>query len=169
MLKEAVDYLREYDTKAGMINGHVEPRPRWEVLIISDGSTDQTIQTALSFAKELPPEIGGCIRVVQLVENRGKGGAVIQGMKHVRGEYVVFADADGASKFEDLDKLVRRCRDIQDSKGRGVAVGSRAHLVGSDAVVKVPHLPFFHDIAKCISDHSFATSSCIPSTYSSAS
>lgn len=168
MLKEAVDYLREYDTQAGMGNGHAESKPRWEVLIISDGSTDQTIQTALSFAKELPPEIAGCIRVVQLVENRGKGGAVTQGMKHVRGEYVVFADADGASKFEDLDKLVRRCRNIQDPKGRGVAVGSRAHLVGSDAVVKVHHLPSSHDIVNCISDLSSATSSCIPSTSSSA-
>ena len=57
-------------------------------------------------------------------------------MRHIRGEYVVFADADGASKFEDLGKLVEACKEVEDSDGRAVAVGSRAHLVGSEAVVK---------------------------------
>lgn len=57
-------------------------------------------------------------------------------MRHVRGKYAVFADADGASKFEDLGKLLRELRKIQDDDGRGVAVGSRAHLVGSEEVVK---------------------------------
>ncbi len=58
-------------------------------------------------------------------------------MRHVRGKYVVFADADGASRFEDLGKLIQACKKVEDAEGRGVAVGSRAHLVGSEAVVKV--------------------------------
>ncbi|KAI5281587.1 dolichyl-phosphate beta-glucosyltransferase [Ascosphaera acerosa] len=57
-------------------------------------------------------------------------------MRHIRGKYVVFADADGASDFGDLGKLVAACEAVTDSWGRGVAVGSRAHLVGSEAVVK---------------------------------
>ena len=57
-------------------------------------------------------------------------------MRHVRGQYAIFADADGASKFEDLGKLVEASKKIEDAEGRGVAVGSRAHLVGSEAVVK---------------------------------
>lgn len=109
----------------------------WEILVVSDGSTDKTVETALGFAKELPVGQRGRIRVVHLGENRGKGGAVTHGMRHVRGQYVVFADADGASRFEDLGTLVQRCQDIEDAQGRGVAVGSRAHLVGSEAVVKV--------------------------------
>ncbi|KAF2836783.1 glycosyltransferase family 2 protein [Patellaria atrata CBS 101060] len=128
----------------------------WEILIISDGSTDKTVEKAFDFARDhqlaqYPVPVPGprtphpthatqiphgSIRVVELEENRGKGGAVTHGMRHVRGEYVVFADADGASKFEDLAKLVKGCQDIEDDKGRGVAIGSRAHLVGSDAIVK---------------------------------
>ncbi|MCJ1228036.1 dolichyl-phosphate beta-glucosyltransferase [Toensbergia leucococca] len=108
----------------------------WEVLIVSDGSTDKTIDTALRFARKLGSNLSPSIRVISLKENRGKGGAVIHGMRHVRGKYAVFADADGASKFEDLGKLVTASRKIEDEAGRGVAVGSRAHLVGSDAVVR---------------------------------
>ncbi|KAI9711970.1 MAG: dolichyl-phosphate beta-glucosyltransferase [Bogoriella megaspora] len=127
----------------------------WEILIVSDGSTDGTVDTALSFARDhqleqYPAPIQGpwnkkpasthiphgSIRVISLEENRGKGGAVVHGMRHVRGEYVVFADADGASKFDDLAGLVEGVKRVEDKERRGVGIGSRAHLVGSEAVVK---------------------------------
>jgi dolichyl-phosphate beta-glucosyltransferase len=75
--------------------------------------------------------------VVSLEKNRGKGGAVTHGMRHARGTYVVFADADGASKFSDLGKLVQGCERGKDKLGRAVGIGSRAHMVGTAAVVKV--------------------------------
>ncbi|KAI5288230.1 dolichyl-phosphate beta-glucosyltransferase [Ascosphaera aggregata] len=135
------------------------PRRNWEIIIVSDGSTDRTVETALTFTQEYQEsrrarglsgplrddgdDRGGggsssssSIRVVSLETNRGKGGAVTHGMRHVRGQYVVFADADGASDFNDLGKLVAACQMVEDSCRRGVAVGSRAHLVGSEAVVK---------------------------------
>lgn len=77
------------------------------------------------------------LRVVTLEKNRGKGGGVTHGLRHVRGEYALFADADGASKFSDVRKLMEGCEEVVDGSHRGVAIGSRAHLVGSDAVVKV--------------------------------
>lgn len=153
MLTEAVDYLKkEYGKQRSKVelngniknrrtsvNGHVtetktEPSG-WEILIISDGSTDKTVEVGLRFASRMGKD-SPLIRVISLGENRGKGGAVTHGMRHVRGKYAVFADADGASKFEDLGKLVRASEKIEDASGRGVAVGSRAHLVGSEAVVK---------------------------------
>ncbi|KKK22501.1 dolichyl-phosphate beta-glucosyltransferase [Aspergillus rambellii] len=177
MLEEAVNYLermygtlRDSEEKAirqrksatnGHANGHaangtIHSNKGWEIIIVSDGSTDSTEEMAFSFARDhqlslhpkgyagpwtpgtqegvhIPP---GTIRVVTLAQNRGKGGAVTHGMRHVRGQYVIFADADGATNFEDLGKLVTACQKIEDSDGRGVAVGSRAHMVGSEAVVK---------------------------------
>jgi dolichyl-phosphate beta-glucosyltransferase len=82
---------------------------------------------------KIPP---GSIRMITLETNRGKGGAVTQGMKHARGSYVLFADADGATKFTDLSNLVSAAQSNADSSGRCVAVGSRAHLVGTNATVQ---------------------------------
>jgi dolichyl-phosphate beta-glucosyltransferase len=151
MLEEAVDYLQiEF-------GGAHEKSTGWEIILVSDGSTDKTVDKALEFAREHQlslhekPRSGpwaqglthkeniphGSIRVVQLEENRGKGGAVTHGMRHARGQYIVFADADGASRFSDLGALVKGCKSVEDKEGRGVAIGSRAHLVGSEAVVKV--------------------------------
>ena len=166
MLEEAVDYLQQshghHGTKSkSSSNGNLQasgrqgdPRRGWEIIIVSDGSTDKTVQTALMFARahQLNTHAAeggpwsaslqhgalpiGSIRVVQLEENRGKGGAVTHGMRHARGTYVVFADADGASKFTDLGKLVTACEKVKDKRGRAVGIGSRAHMVGTDAVVK---------------------------------
>jgi dolichyl-phosphate beta-glucosyltransferase len=172
MLEEAITFLeREYGSKES--NGSTKTsgaRRRkgadtsggvtgWEIIVVSDGSTDKTVETALDFAKthallaKPPPTPGprtpkpdhtthisaSSIRVIKLEENRGKGGAVTHGMRHVRGRYVIFADADGASKFEDLEKMVSKAQQMEaeDKGGRAVIIGSRAHLVGSEAVVKV--------------------------------
>ncbi|PVI06368.1 glycosyltransferase family 2 protein [Periconia macrospinosa] len=160
MLEEAVDYLQSEYGNANELEREADTgrvkRKGWEIVLVSDGSTDRTVDKALDFAREhqlslhKTPRSGpwaknlkhedniphGSIRVVQLEVNRGKGGAVTHGMRHVRGQYVVFADADGASRFTDLGKLVEGCQSVEDKEGRGVAIGSRAHLVGSEAVVK---------------------------------
>lgn len=118
----------------------------WEILIISDGSEDKTVEAALHFAQGLGSS-STSIRVVSLLENRGKGGAVTHGMRHVRGKYAIFADADGASKFDDLGKLLDASEKIEDASGRAVAVGSRAHLVGSEAVVRVRFFLSFNSLS----------------------
>lgn len=154
--RRQADYDRDFtDLKRYTIHDGTDRG--WEIIIVSDGSRDKTEEVVFSFARDhqlslhpkgyvgpwtveshegvhIPP---GTIRVVTLSKNRGKGGAVTHGMRHVRGQYVVFADADGATRFNDLGKLVSACSDVADSEGRVVAVGSRAHMVGSEAVVNV--------------------------------
>ncbi|KAI1828684.1 glycosyltransferase family 2 protein [Xylaria intraflava] len=118
---------------------HAQNTPRedlsgYEIIIVNDGSNDKTVEVALQFARE--HGLHDIMRVVTLEKNRGKGGGVTHGMRHVRGAYALFADADGASKFSDLGKLIEGCEEVVDGAYRGVAIGSRAHLVGSEAVVK---------------------------------
>lgn len=147
MLEEAVEFLdQEYGRVPNLkkkTNGHANGTTHskrsqgmggYEILIVNDGSLDKTVDVALAFAKK--NKLHDIMRVCTLKQNRGKGGAVTHGFRHTRGAYTVFADADGASKFEDLKKLIDGCKEIEDQSARGIAVGSRAHLVGSEAVVK---------------------------------
>lgn len=106
----------------------------YEILLIDDGSKDATVQVALDFSKK--HHLHNTLRIISLTSNRGKGGAVTHGLRHARGLHALFADADGASRFSDVSALIAGCSAVADSSGRAVAVGSRAHLVGSEAVVK---------------------------------
>jgi dolichyl-phosphate beta-glucosyltransferase len=155
MLEEAVAFLDSeygrYSSKGrGKANGsakHGKGIGGYEILIVNDGSKDKTVDICLDFSKK--NGLHDILRVCTLKENRGKGGAVTHGFRHVRGAYTVFADADGASRFKDLRKLVEGCKEVEDGSARGIAVGSRAHLVGSEAVVKVfPHLPLHQNILR---------------------
>lgn len=106
----------------------------FEILIVDDGSRDGTSATALKLAYKYST----CdIKVVTLEKNVGKGGAVRHGMLYGGGERLLMADADGASRIDDLEGLWKKMDEIAPANVPGVVVGSRAHLVKSEAVVKV--------------------------------
>lgn len=131
MLREATQYLNTQ-------NDNVKLRERYEILIVDDGSKDGTAEYAIELAKEfkLPSHT---LRVIKFEKNRGKGGAVTHGMQCARGEYVIFADADGASKFSDIKDLLIAIQELDEKKpceNPAVVIGSRAHMVNTDAVVK---------------------------------
>ncbi|PCH36459.1 glycosyltransferase family 2 protein [Wolfiporia cocos MD-104 SS10] len=123
MLQAAIDHLS---------SPKLEGRS-YEFIIVDDGSTDGTADFALKFAIGSP---ASDVRVVKLEENAGKGGAVRHGMLHGRGKRLLMVDADGASKFEDLELLWKEMDRIAPKEEAAVAVGSRAHLVKTEAVVK---------------------------------
>lgn len=104
----------------------------FEIIIIDDGSGDGTTEKALQLARTYNT---ADIRVVTLENNLGKGGAVRHGMLHGRGRRLLMVDADGASRFEDIELLWEKMDRLEHSCS--VVVGSRAHLVNTDAVVKV--------------------------------
>lgn len=108
-----------------------------EVVIVDDGSSDGTSDFALKLARDEYPAFD--IRVVTLEQNLGKGGAVRHGMMHTRGRRCLMVDADGASQFEDIDRLWEEMDRLttKNESEAAVVVGSRAHLVKTEAVVKV--------------------------------
>merc|ERR1711912_145821 len=68
------------------------------------------------------------IRLLEFEKNRGKGGAVRQGVLVARGENILFCDADGATTFEDVDLLMKKLKSQESNNFGSLVVGSRAHL-----------------------------------------
>jgi dolichyl-phosphate beta-glucosyltransferase len=129
-----------------MINSTLEhmrslkPHRSFEIIIVDDGSKDGTSDLALKLSiSNAKAKSGDEIRVVRLKTNRGKGGAVKHGAMHARGERILFVDADGATRFSDLEALWGKMdeKEREEEGSPQIVIGSRAHLVNSEAVVKV--------------------------------
>jgi len=72
-----------------------------EVVVVDDGSSDGTYQVAGEFSRK-----DGRIKAIRLERNCGKGCAMREGIRHSSGDVVVFMDADGQHKPEEIIKLV---------------------------------------------------------------
>jgi O-antigen/teichoic acid export membrane protein len=85
-----------------------------EVVVVVNGSTDETAAVVTGYASRFP-------QVVGLIEpcGIGKGGALIMGFRAARGDLVGFVDADGSTPPAAFQDLVDRIGDAD------VAVASR--------------------------------------------
>ena len=71
-----------------------------EIIILDDGSNDQSIAIAQSYQRKYQ----GMIRIISQ-ENKGQGGARNTGIKNAEGKYLLFVDGDDAIKPDMLQKL----------------------------------------------------------------
>jgi dolichyl-phosphate beta-glucosyltransferase len=87
----------------------------FEIIVVDDGSTDDTVALVTALAGELPG-----LRVLHSPANRGKGHAVRLGMRAATGRTRVFTDADGSTPIAELEALLRAL-----AAGADIAIGSR--------------------------------------------
>ena len=100
--------------------------PAFELLVVDDGSTDQTAAIVQAAIASEPRA-----RLISYPSNRGKGYAIRTGMLASRGEAVIFMDADLSTP---LDEIPRALAELQIAD---VVVGSRG-LPDSEIRVRPP-------------------------------
>ncbi len=88
-----------------------------EILVVSDGGTDDTRRVVEAFESTERVKIG-CL---EYHPNRGKGYAVKYGMTRAAGDVILFMDADYAVPIADVEKGLNLIL-----SGYDVAIGSRA-------------------------------------------
>ena len=98
-----------------------------ETIVVADGSPDDTAGAAQSYGDKLSH-----LKVIKGNVNKGKGGAVQEGMLEASGEYIIFADADNSTPIGQVEKLLNYVPKYE------VVIGSR---YVSDGRLAVPQ-PF---------------------------
>jgi len=100
---------------------------KWEheVLLVNDGSTDQTAAIVNQVARDNPR-----VQLITRAKNHGKGYAIRQGMSQAKGQYVIFTDADLAVPEIFLGMCMRELEG-----GSHVVIGSR-HLPDSSFEIR---------------------------------
>ena len=101
----------------------------WELIVVDDGSRDATAGLLDRLARATPGVVA-----VHLPRNRGKGGAVREGLRRARGRFVIFTDCDLSTPPSQIPVAVRLL-----AAGNDFVIGSRA-LPGTRNPVPQPLL-----------------------------
>lgn len=97
----------------------------WEIIVVDDGSKDQTEYLAKRFAKNHK-------NLNVLAEpHRGKGGTVIAGMLAANGDIVLFTDMDQSTPIDQIAKFLPKFEDYD------IVIGSRVGREGAPLIRKL--------------------------------
>jgi len=85
----------------------------FEIFVIDDGSTDQSLEKLEQYKKE--------IQIISLKTQEGYGSAIKKGIKQAQGDWLVFCDLDGTCEPEELGLFI----DLACNKSLPVVWGNR--------------------------------------------
>lgn len=114
-LNNAINYLEQQNIK-------------YEIIVVDDGSNDNTVTIIRNFFKD--------IKIIELGKNLGKGAAVRAGMLEAKGNIKLFSDADFSTPLYEMHKLIQKIKE-----GADICIGSRA----IDRSYVKEHQPFYRE------------------------
>lgn len=87
---------------------------KFEVIIVNDGSKDETEKVAEKLAEEYP-----FVKVINHPTNRGYGAALKSGMYNSKYSWIAFTDSDGQFDFSEITKFIEK----QKQTGADLVIG----------------------------------------------
>jgi dolichyl-phosphate beta-glucosyltransferase len=87
----------------------------YEIIVVSDGSTDSTVEMAGKFSSY----ISG-LRVINIKDHIGRGSAISEAMKSARGNWRLIIDADNSISITEFEKVISAIKE-----GSDIVIGSR--------------------------------------------
>ena len=134
-ITEKISVIMPAYNEAGHIKSSIEETVKafnefgcqWELVVMDDGSTDDTFSRALELTKSYPHSL----IVKQNSFNLGKGRAIKKALRYISGEYAVFLDADMDLHPTQVETLF----DIMRLNNADVVIGSKMH---PNSVVRYP-------------------------------
>lgn len=123
----------------------------YQILLVDDGSADNTTQIAFDYKKKLDNQEK--LAVLQLPKNQGKGGAIKSAIPWAKGEAILILDADGATDISQAlpSFLSEWIKQTNQEKGTSytldsipspsqlsslIIIGSRAHLAEKSKAIR---------------------------------
>lgn len=107
-----------------------------EIIIVSDGSTDKTVEIVKSFSNKFKN-----LKIIDYKENKGKGFGVREGILKAQGEFRIFTDADNSTPISEIEKFWKEFE-----MGADIVIGSR-EIKG--AILDPPQPLFRRFVGEC--------------------
>jgi glycosyltransferase involved in cell wall biosynthesis len=76
----------------------------WEIILIDDGSKDNTAKVLKDIQKQYPKQI----KIITHNPNRGYGAALKSGLYNSKYQWIAFTDADGQFDFTEITKFIEK-------------------------------------------------------------
>ena len=102
MRNESPNVRQLYSELIAALEGYGRP---FEIVVVDDGSTDDTFALLTAIQKQDPR-----VRVIRFRRNFGQTAAFAAGFKYARGAFIVTSDGDGQNDPKDIPAMVEKAR-----------------------------------------------------------
>lgn len=111
---------------SGLVRSIVDSRLDGEMIIVDDGSDEENYRACAESVNRIT---GVPARILRHQKNTGKGAAIKTGFMAAKGEWIGFADADGATSPEEVVRLLKTALCSASLDG---VFGARVRMLGYD-------------------------------------